>query len=380
MDDTADKKAPRTPPGAPFFIVAMAFYLLLVHGTSLIGAGAGLAAGPPQHYPGLWPWLDGLLNALGGTARSSALVALPLLYGSMVCTFFLTRALVPGPIWLGSVAGTCLMAHPAKTEILFGPTGLYYCLATFLALAATLAFVRIRTCGPPGPYALAVALFACASLPFAINSSLILVFLLLMLVGDRGGTAWLRLIPFALIALAALWLHREHLFTGVPSPSAQWAPLLLLVYPIGLLPETVAELSAAPWQAWLWGLFAAACVSALGWYVKSTPFRIVLCAIVVLPIIPTGLPIDLVTLAGGGQLFFSAALFGIALAAFSAWLMRFDAWGQPTVALTTLLCGVLFVLQFQANRACIQRLGEVPEAPPAALSRSIAPPESEVRR
>jgi hypothetical protein len=31
--------------------------------------------------------------------------------------------------------------------------------------------------------------------------------------------------------------------------------------------------------------------------------------------------------------------------------MRDEAWGKPTVALTTMLCLVLFILQFQANRA-----------------------------
>ena len=81
--------------------------------------------------------------------------------------------------------------------------------------------------------------------------------------------------------------------------------------------------------------------------------RILLLAIVLYRCLPGPLPVDLATLGGGGQLFMPVALSGMVLAAFSAWLMRFEPWRQPSIALTTILCVVLFVLQFQANRACL---------------------------
>ena len=41
------------------------------------------------------------------------------------------------------------------------------------------------------------------------------------------------------------------------------------------------------------------------------------------------------------------------MAGFCRWLLGFEVWGKPAIALTTMLCIVLFTLQFQANRAYV---------------------------
>jgi hypothetical protein len=363
MDDNTDKKAPRKKPGPRFFMVAMAFYLFLVHGVSLLTTQVGTVQGPPLHDPDTWPWLSDVLNSLGGaSALSCALVALPLLYGCMVCVFLLTRQLVGGPPWLGSLAGTFLMAHPAKTEVLFTPTGLYYCLATFFALAATLAYVRLRTQGGVRHYMIALACFACATVPFAVNAAFLGVLILMeFMVGDPEKRNWLGLLPFVFVTMLANWFRLDAIYAQMPTPDTMYAPLLLLAYPIGLLPETVSHMDAASWQAWGWGGLVFVCVVASLYFVSSKPFRFAVIAILFFRFYPGALPIDYVTMDGGGQLFYPLALTGLALAALSGWLMRFEAWGKPTVALTTILCVVLFVLQFQANRAYVNRMHDAGE-------------------
>lgn len=357
MDESTEEKKPRKKPGAPFFLVAMTFYLLLVHGTSLLGAGAGGLDVPGQQYPDTWPWINSLLNTLGATALSSAVWGMLLLYGCMVCIFLLTRLLVPGPIWLGSLAGTFVMAHPVKTEILFSPTGLYYALATFLALAATLFYARQRILGSNRAYGVSVILFAAAVLPFSVNGALLVaLFMIELFLGDPDTRNWLKLLPMALIAAAGGWFHIETLYADIAPLSAMYAPLLLVLYPIGLLPATVASMAASPLEAWFWAVVLVGLLALVLWKVPSNPFRCMVLALLCFRFFPGAFEVDMTTLDGGGQLFYPLALMGIALAALSAWCMRFEAWGQPVVALTTILCVVLFVLQFQANRAYLHRV------------------------
>jgi hypothetical protein len=364
MDDTTDSKPARKPPGAPFFMVAMGFYLLLVHGTSLLWAGAGSLEPQRFDYPGTGSFLRYLLGFLeSGTVLTCALMAIVLLYGCMLCVFILTRHLVGGPVWLGSLAGTFLMAHPVKTEVLFSPTGIYYGLAAFFALAATLAYVRARQLGGFGRHAIALILYAGAVIPFTVNAAFFGVIIALeFLVGDADKRNWLRPLPLIAVTMLANWFHLDTLYAVMPTPPAMWTPLILVLYPIGFLPETVEHLVPNPLELWLWGAVSGIGVILLLVFVKSRPFRLAVLSVLLFRFYHGALPIDFVSADGGGQLLYSVGLTGVAFAAFSAWLMGFEAWGRPTVALTSIICAVLFILQFQANREYLRRAGETPTA------------------
>ncbi len=356
MDDITDKKTPRKSPGAPFFLVSMTFYLLVVHMTSLMTLPNSPSGGPTHAYPDTWTWLSTFLDRLAGdSATQCAWVALPILWGCMVCVFLLTRVLVPGPPWLGSLSGTFLMAHPAKTEVLFSPLGLYYLLATLTALAALLAYVHLRKYGGWKRYALATLLYSLAVFPFTLNATLFgLLLLVEFMCGEAEERNWLRLVPLLVLTMISNGLRIGTLYSGLPTPDSILSPLFLVLYPIGLLPETQNHLAASPGEAWLWGIFTVACMVVLFALVNSKPLRLSLLAILFFRLYPGALPIDLVTLDGAGQLLLPIALAGIGLAALSAWLMHFETWAQPTVSLTTILCFMLFILQFQANRNFVQ--------------------------
>ncbi len=353
MDDTHDSQQARKKPGAGFFFVTMTFYLILVYGSSLIVLPNGGMTTRDFDYPAVWPWLSMWFD---GFARSPivevAVLALPILFGCMALVFLLTRRLVGGPAWLGSLAGTFLMAHPVKTEVLFSATGIYYGMAAFMALATLLAYTRLRQEGGVAPYAIALLCFAVANGIFAVNAALLGVLILMeFFVGDSEERNWLRLLPFLGVTMVANWFHLDILYAQMPTLDSIVGPLLLVFYPIGLLPETVAHAEAHAWQGWAWGIGV---MLVLGWAlfkVKSAPFRFAVLAVLFFRVYPGALPINYVTLENAGQLFFPLAMCGVALAALSAWLMRFEAWGRPTVAITTILCLILFVLQFQANRA-----------------------------
>lgn len=353
MDDTHDSQQPRKKPGAGFFFVTMTFYLILIYGSSLIMLPNGGMTTRNFDYPAVWPWLAMWSETLvDSTLWEVAGFGLVFLFGSMALVFLLTRRLVGGPAWLGSLAGTFLMAHPAKTEVLFSPNGMYYGMATFTTLLTLLMYAQVRQEGGVVPFAMALLFFSIATGVFALNAALFGVLILMELfVGDREARNWLRLLPFLGVTMVANWFHLDILYAQLPTLDAIVAPLLLVFYPIGLLPETVAHVDAHAWQGWVWGMGVMVLLVWVLFKVQSAPFRFAVLAVLFYRFFPGALPIDYVTQENAGQLFFPLAMCGVALAALSAWLMRFEAWGRPTVAITTILCLILFVLQFQANRA-----------------------------
>lgn len=354
MDENATTEKTRKTPGPAFFLAALFLYLLVVHGTSILTAGPQprvpeVAAS--EHLPAFAAALmNKFLHWTGRAPLALEGMALLLLYGSMIALFYLTRRLVNGPIWLGSLAAALFMVHPAKTEVLFSPQGLFQLCGALLALLSLLSYLRLLDKPDSGRHAVAFVCFTAASVPFSINAMLFAVLIMLeFYLGKPESTSWIRQLPFLAMALMANGLHRDALFSSAPDPGGTVGPLLLLIYPIGLLPSTVAALS------WMWGLLAMALLILSLVFVRNGAYRVCVLALLAYRFYPGTAAIDLSSMSGGGQLLVPIALGCIAFAGLCRWLMQFDAWGRPVVVITTMICMVLFVLQFQANRAQLKK-------------------------
>lgn len=356
MDENSPKNKTRKTPGPTFFLVALFVYLCVVQGLSLWSLGPNHTV-PASSESALLPHatMASFYQFLAWMGQSSIAhygTAMALLYGCMICLFHLTRRLAKGPVWLGSLAAAVFMAHPAKTEVFFSAMGLYYLASALLALLSLLTYLRFAETQAPTRYLVALCCFAVASFPFPINATL---FGVLVMLEFYPGTAetrrWVRLVPFLVVTIIANGLHLESLYAHMPDFAENFRPLLLLIYPIGLLPETVAKLHAAAPLAWCWciGVIFVLVISMV--VVRNGAYRVCVLALLSFRFYPGTESIDLVSMSGGGQLLVPIALGCIAFAGFCKWLMQFEDWGRPTVALTTMLCIVLFVLQFQANRA-----------------------------
>jgi hypothetical protein len=371
MDEHSPPNTTRKTPGPTFFLVALFVYLCVVQGGSLWSLGPDYAL-PVVAENELLPRatmavLQRCLDLVGPGSTGHYVTSLALLYACMVCLFHLTRRLAKGPVWLGSLAAAVFMAHPAKTEVLFSAVGLYHLASALLALLALLTYLRLAETPGAMRYMIAWGCFAVASFPFPINATLFGVLVMFEFYPGMAETRrWVRLVPFLAVTIVANGLHLETLYAHMPDITENFVPLLLLLYPIGLLPETIAELQAAPILAWGWGIAAFVLLVISLVVVRSGAYRVCVLALLSFRFYPGTEPIDLVSLSGGGQLLVPIALGCIALAGFCRWLMKFEEWGRPTVALTTMLCLVLFVLQFKANRAWSNR------APESALPVSYA--------
>jgi hypothetical protein len=135
----------------------------------------------------------------------------------------------------------------------------------------------------------------------------------------------------------------------IPDLARYFAPLLLVIYPLGLLPESLVRFSEAPWLGWLLALGLAAGVLILRRAAQSPGLLWGVCAALLVRVFHASSPVDLVTLEGGGSLLLPLALINIAFAAFCFRAVQHPKWHRPVVFITTMLCVVLFFLQAREN-------------------------------
>ncbi len=380
MDEHTPSNTTRKSPGPAFFMAALFVYLCIVHGLSLLTMPSPDVSAPFVNVNAIPDGIETVLNRFFGfLAYSPRLIqglAVVTLYGCMVTLFHLTRRVVKGPVWLGSLSAAVFMAHPVKTEVLFSAYGLFSLVGALLALLTLLSYLRLMESSSGTRFILALICFSLATFPFSVNATLFGVLIMLeFFPGTPETRRWGRPVPFLVVALLANGVHLETLYAGMPDFKANLAPLLLLVYPIGLLPDTLAQLQDSPVLAWFWSLMALLLLVASMVWVRNGAYRVALLALISYRFYPGADAIDLASLSGGGQLLIPLALACIALAGFCRWLLQFEVWGKPAIALTTMLCIVLFTLQFQANRAF---LGVAQAPSPSSVENASGEGESGV--
>lgn len=337
----------------PHFFAFMALYLAAVHFCSLTIHPLGrdyAAMADPQGMP----WMAGLcfraeMHVFGSFIPGYHLVNLTLLYAGMAAVFFLTRHIVRGPWWLGSLAATLMMANPLKSEAVLNLSGVSDLLPASLALIALALYSGDIARHRFAKQAAALVLLAAASWCFPRNAMLFLVCLLAeWLTAEPGERRTARIAFACLIGVVALGLAmKSPLQTLSPNPMLGIAPLFFVFYPIGLLPETVGLFQTCATAGVMLVL-----VLLLGLACRRTPKRrpmlFALLAACAFQLFQGNPEFDLVHLLGGGALLVPIALMNIALAAFCRPILLHRKWLRPMVFVTSVLCLVFFGLQFRA--------------------------------
>ena len=275
---------------------------------------------------------------------------LVLLYLLMALIFFLTRLATGGPWWLGSVAAVLFMAHPLKAESALNLCGMGDLLPAMLSLSALLAYAAARQTPRRTVLSGAFLLYACAlllvpgqgGLPVAIAAWEAFVI-------PRERRRWRPLTPF-LIAAALGWFVYTPVLASAPlaQTGAVW-PLVYLLYPIGLLPETASAFRAQPLLPALVLALLALGTLWLARRVRHPAFSFGLVAAVAFAVLGENRPVDAVHLVGGGRMLCAIALFSVALAGFFHRIQHHRAWPKPVVWVTSMLCLVLMILHVQTN-------------------------------
>jgi hypothetical protein len=275
-----------------------------------------------------------------------------LLYLAMLLVFFLTRLATGGQWWLGSVAAVMFMAHPLKAEAVLNLCGMKDLIPAILSLAALSAYALARRRPGWAVSCLAAVLFAAASLLVPGQGGLF--FAVLAWEGCIVAREQRRMgimLPFMGIAALGWFLFPPALIASPAHLSGAFWPMVYLLYPIGLLPETASVFRAHPFLPVL--VFAAMILAAI-WLaraVRHPAFTFGLLAAAGYVLFGENRAVDPVHLIGGGRMLPAIALFVIALAGAFHRIIHHPAWPKPTVWLTSVLCIMLMILHMQTNLA-----------------------------
>jgi len=333
-----------------YFLIADFFYLALVHawgvGVRPLGRDFALLENPAQLAWPLRSFVSAEVLFFGDIAPLYHVVNLALLFGCMAAVFFLTLRLVGGPVWLASLAAVLLMANPVKSEATLHLTGAADLLPAFLGLTAVACFVRhgqVRT-ARSGVVAWtllvgAVLLFrenVCLALPLVLHERMVV---------ERRRSSRLRAAMLTALTLVACGLYWSPDMWNALDPLRMFAPLGLLPYPIGLLPETASQFHASPALAYGALVLAIVFLVYLDRRVRAPVFTFAAASLFAVRLLRGGLDIDPVHMTGGGALIVPLGFFSIGVAALCRRIMLHPRWPRPVVLLTTAICVLLFLLQ-----------------------------------
>ena len=342
-------------PGKPrALMVADAIYLLLVFGWMLaltpLGRDYAAMADPDLLGPVPGRLFSGMTYLFGSHAFLYYLANLLLLYLCMALILALTRVLGNSPWWLGSVAAVLFMANPVKTEAVLSLGGIQHLLPCLCGLTVLLVYAVYRK--EHGllsqwlpPLAYIASILIC---PDTIPLFLVLVVMeACFFRGVPGGRKRLWLITG--VGLVAFLISGQWAFEGALQPANMVMPLLLILYPIGLLPDTVAFFGAWPVLGWTCAL----CLAVLAVYLMRRAndplFTFGLLGAVAFRLLQGGRTVDPVTLSGGGALLIPTALFALSVGAAFHTMMRHPRWRSTVVRNSTLLCVVVMLCQGWVN-------------------------------
>lgn len=333
------------------FLFTNLLYLVATHFLSLtlypVGPEFKILAG---EEPGrLAAMAHGISRVFGDHLVAYHVLNLALLYACMVCILYLTRAVLQGPWWLGSLAAVLVMANPLKNSQVLMITAAPGLFAQFLALLTLTLYAQHTRGARAGLLFASYASLAAATLLDARAAALALVLVVfeIMIVPD-GRKRFLRLLPFILVVA---WESRS-MFAGVvdffinPAPvaTALWLPF----YPIGLLPETVARIDQFTLGWW--------CVLGIVMFVLHRVYRwsghrlipAMTLSALLLGIAGSAHVAPPTYMQTQGFMLVTMALLAIAVAAVCQRVLAHPKWRIYVVHLTTMLCLLLFALQISS--------------------------------
>lgn len=347
----AQSERPETGPKHPvaIFLVANFVYLWAVHAwglwrPELSGDAAlfeynGYAAQPAIPRA----WLNVATHLLGGEILPIRMLNALLLYACMVGVFLLTRAVVKGPWWLGSLAAVLMMANPLKSAAFLSAGGMLHLLPALFAIWGILLAVW-----PFQKNGAAWGVLGGILILLAQNEGIEYAFCPLVIILLRCASVGVQVIPMLVCVALNVWTVaiqwdalRELSFTP-----DRFLALLLAVYPIGLLNGTRDFLTAHPAAAW--GSVLCMLAAWLGLWRWSKHPAVLWCGLAALALRFAAAPVDLVSMAGGETMILPIACIAMGFAAICHRIMLHPQWPRQVVFLTTCVCLLFFGLQIRA--------------------------------
>ncbi|MEK7795200.1 MAG: hypothetical protein AAB353_11755 [Candidatus Hydrogenedentota bacterium] len=334
--------------------IALAIYLLAVQVWSInagpLGRDFRLLSGDTNglSHPLASVWIA-MVHIFGGFAPAYHFVNLALLYACMLLLYWFVRvAYHDGPRWIATLAAALFMANPAFREAtlhLSGAIQLLPCAVglgtlTLYALSCSRDSLRLR--------AAAFSSIAAAALFDSSNTALPLACFAygVIISSDRHIE---RIICLAAIQSIVLALRPDVVSFESLRPASSIAPLYLVLYPIGFLPEAAWRFHEFPW---LGRLAVVSFLAVVGLTLKLARHRAAhfgLVAAIVLRALQGRAGVDWTHLTGAGSMLLPGSLVLVSLVVVFGQIWKHPKWRRGVVRWTTLLALLAFGLQIHAG-------------------------------
>lgn len=379
LNDTVSLRMATQPGRVAPLLAADAFYMALVFAWTLavppLGRDYALMAHPDVAGPAGRTLLVVMMRYFGDWTSGYHVTGLLLLYGCMAAILLLTRSLTRGPWWLGSVAAVLFMANPVKTEAVLNITGAQELLAALFGLCALLTYVCCRHSTNLWNRSLVLIIYLAAVTVDAANIMLFAVFIVFEYCRmPNGAGRWRRLWPTTVSGLLLLAMSGQWAAPGAFDPARMFAPLYLILYPIGMLPDNVALFQAWPVLGYGVGILLLLSGIALMYKLRNPVFSFGLLGAAALRLAQGDVTVDPVTLAGGGQLLMPVALLAIAAAGGCQAMLDNPQWRSSAVRVSTFACVLMMIAQGWVNIQWIRAGRELRRFQAAAATTFEAAP------
>lgn len=354
--DTPHHTAEKWPTGRPLpFLIADAFYLLLVYGWFFRTRPTGLSfqqlatSESMDTLPRVFFHL--LVDHFGNWSPGYILVNLFLLYASMVLVLILTRLLTREPWWLGSVAAVLFISFPAKTAAIFSLGGIQWLLPAFLGLLFLVIYAFYRRSSKSDLAFLPLLTYIVLCLVTPSNISLFAVVAMMEYTCFRDKSASSSKQPFVIagVGVTFLFVSGQVFFPEALSFKGMFAPLLLFINPIGFLPQSLSFFSHYPFFGYGLGILLFVGVCLLLRRCNEGAVRFGFLGIFACRLGQGHGSIDLTTMENGGTLLIPAALLSVAVGAAFLHLATLPTWRPAVLRISTLLCFAALICQGWVN-------------------------------
>ena len=332
-------------------------YLLAIYvwGLYLPALGLDFALLDDPYRIGSWApsaVLEWEVRTFGGAAAIYHTVNLCFLYATTLVVYALTRLLIPkSPIWIATLAAALFMANPVHTDAVLLLSGVSDLLPAVVGLGALTLYVwTSRPEKAPTRTVNAIAAWVAVAAAVAMFRELVGLGLAValyegMIVGPERRAPVLSRIAGILLFGAGVAIHGNSWNSRAVDPTAMFAPLYFIAYPIGFLPENARLFYDWPVLGWLSALVVALLIFLVHRKTRHAVMLFGIFAAFAFRVMQGDGEVDPVHLAGGGNLLIESALLSIALVIVFARMMSHPKWRTIVITGTTLFALFVFVVQ-----------------------------------
>lgn len=269
-------------------------------------------------------------------------------YINMVLIFFITREVIGGLWWLGSLSAVVFMAHPIMSLNIAQPIFSTYLIN--LAIGLGVVYVNLGYNKRKLVVYLTSLMYSIISLFVHVHNALLIILSFILrpgatdFEGDSRKAFLTRMGDMFLLIFSTVWivLNRDRFFFSFDI----YPQTSLLVYPLGWLRESWEIYNYSPLIAFISSGGVLSLFFVIGWSLKNKGILKLFFSLVLLLIFPVEREVNLFQPLRNGHLIYPLTFGSIAFAGICGELQKLPRWNSSIIKGTAILCLAMIIFQF----------------------------------